>query len=269
MHYFRGLFGIQTIKVEKGKWIADPFLVENDGQTYLFVEYYIEKKKKASIAYYRFEKDEPIFGSVIIDEPYHLSYPCYFEMNNKKYILPESSAGNVLSLYECDSFPDSWHKKCDLIKGQKVVDSTVFKDESGTIHVFSYKKQGAFFNLDHYILNNDYSLSFIDSMQFKDNVGRPAGLFFYKGNSLYRPAQNCKRVYGESLLFYKVLLSENSFTEELTESEITIDSILVDGKYDRIHTFCSTNQFEVVDLFKEKFDLFRSIKIFVRSHKTK
>lgn len=258
----------QLVPVENDKWIADPFLIEENGETYLFVEYYLEKERKACLAYYKFENNLPVFGSIIIKEPYHLSYPCFFEMNGKKYILPESSAGNVLSLYECDRFPDRWHKKVDLITGQKVVDTTVYKDKNNVVHLFSYKKQSGKFYLQHYILNDDFSLDFIGDIQYDKNIGRPAGSFFFKDGNLFRPAQNCKDAYGKSLLFYKISIDDKNYSEEISE-EIKIDSIKIHGKFNRVHTFNCAGNLEVVDLFKEKFDLFRSIKIFIRSHRSK
>ena len=69
----------QVVDMPEGTCIADPFMYEADGEHYLFVELFENKKNKACIAYYKFIDGRPVYQGKIIEQPYHMSYPCVFE----------------------------------------------------------------------------------------------------------------------------------------------------------------------------------------------
>ena len=93
----------QVIDIAQDMWIADPMLFTTNGEHYLFVEVYEVKKGKASIGYYHFENDKPVYKGLIIENSYHMSYPCVFEHKGVYYMIPESSANNSISLYRAIS----------------------------------------------------------------------------------------------------------------------------------------------------------------------
>lgn len=249
-----------VIKTPEDMWIADPTMFESNGEHYLFVEVYEKKKKKAAIGYYQFENGTPKYKGLIIERPYHMSYPCVFSYENDFYMIPESSANNSVTLYKAIKFPSKWEKVKDLIVGDKYVDTTIVKHE-GKILLLSYKAnakkwQLMVFNLD--MKNN--KLKKINTIIYEKNIGRPAG-YVIKDK---RPAQNCSNKYGENILVYEIE-SYIPYKEYIVDS-IRVEDIKVDGNYDRVHTYTADTSYEVIDLYKEKIDLLHGIRIFKRAY---
>lgn len=250
-----------VINTPAGMWIADPTAYSVNGEHYIFVEVFEESKKKAAIGYYQFENGQPVYKGIIIENSYHMSYPCVFEYKDEQYMIPESSANDSISLYKAEHFPDKWVKVKDLVKGEKFVDSTVVSNGDGVV-VLSYRVCKNGWELVQFSLNmGNKTLSENSKISYCENVGRPAG-YIYDGNK--RPAQDCRKKYGENLLIYEVdslvPYKEHKLT---TISACTLKTV---DKYDRIHTYTQDGTYEVVDLFKEKIDLLHGLKIFYRAY---
>lgn len=142
------------VKTPKGQWIADPFLYETAGRTFLFVEQYFTEKQRAGIGVYEIINGEAVNNRIIIDNPYHMSYPCVFNCNGKHYMIPESSANNTIDLYEASHFPYEWKRVKSLISGEKYVDSTVYK-HGDKYYLISYKKDTKGWHLVLFLLDMD------------------------------------------------------------------------------------------------------------------
>lgn len=249
------------IETPKGMWIADPIMYTVNGEHYLFVEVFEEKKKKAAIGYYQFETGKPVYKGIIIENSYHMSYPCVFEYNGEHYMIPESSANDSISLYKAEHFPEKWTKEIDLVKGEKYVDSTVVSNDEG-IFILSYKTTKNGWQLVQFILDmENKSVKEKSTIDYNENVGRPGGYVFC-GNK--RPAQDCRKKYGENLLIYEV----DSYVpyREHRLRTISAKDIITIRNFERIHTYTEDGTYEVVDLFKEKIDLMHGIKIFCRAY---
>lgn len=249
------------IKTPKGIWIADPTLYTVDGEHYLFVEVYEEKKEKAAIGYYHFENNQPVYKGIIIENSYHMSYPNVFKYDGVHYMIPESSANDSISLYRSEHFPDKWTKAADLIKGEKFVDSTVVSNEKG-LFILSYRVAKSGWELVEFSLDmENYCLKEESVIHYDTNVGRPAGYIFDVNK---RPAQDSRKKYGENLLVYEV----DSFVpyKEHLIKIISTHSVNTAENYDRVHTYTEDGTYEVVDLFKDKIDLLHGVKIFCRAY---
>ena len=100
------LFKAEDVTDVSAKFVADPFLVK-EGETWnLFFEVYDNDTKQGDLAVatskntwtWNYEK-------VIIDEPFHLSYPYVFKSQGEYYLIPESYEDNSIRLYKADKFP--------------------------------------------------------------------------------------------------------------------------------------------------------------------
>lgn len=251
----KGTEKYNIIPVDKG-WIADPFLFEHEGENYLFVEYV--NGKKGDIAYYKFINNMPIFQKVIISEPYHLSYPCIFAHGTDVYMIPESADNHSIDLYKAKHFPDRWVKECQLAKGTFF--DTTFISYHEKQYLVSYRRTKGLFELVVFLFDIDNQrIKQIDRIQYKDNVGRPAGMFYEECGALIRPAQDCSKKYGENLIFYEVNGLDDEKMVESYKGLVTAEE--VDNRYQRIHTYNRNSLYETVDFFNEKFHLLRPIKL--------
>lgn len=254
-----------TVDTPEGTWIADPFLYESDGEHYLFVELYEIAKEKACIAYYRFVDGKPIYQGKIIDQPYHMSYPCAFSHQGEHYMIPETSANQSMDLYKAVHFPNEWEKVACLSSGTRYVDTTVLKQEDG-FKLVTYRKDGGSCYLDAFALDMEAKkLKPLASKKYDTNIGRPAGNFIV-GDALVRPAQDCARKYGESIILYQVERFEDGHFEEYEKSRIDVAELPMNVKADRIHTYNQDNKYECVDVYFEKLDFLHGVKTLWRGY---
>lgn len=259
-----GSLAYKKVKAPKDQWLADPFMYEDNERHFLFVEQYFNDKNRAGLGFYEIVDGEPVNNAVIMDNPYHMSYPCVFKYKDCHWMIPESSSNQTLDLYKATEFPSKWEHVTSLIKGRRVVDTTVFV-KGDDVFLLSYESVNDGFVLHALLLDmNSYSLSKIGEAHYNSNVGRPAGRLFEKDGKLYRPAQNCSTKYGESLYVYEVLeLNEHSYAERFAY-EIKCSDVKFEERFERIHTLNSDSRYEVVDVFQEHFDFFHWWKIFKR-----
>lgn len=256
----------KKVETLKGQWIADPFLYEEDGRHYLFVEQYFTDKQRAGIGVYDIVNGKAVNNRVIIDNPYHMSYPCVFHYNGEHYMIPESSANNTVDIYIAEEFPDKWKHVKSLIKGEKYVDSTVciLGEE---YYLLSYKKVEEGWDLVVFSIDmTNLELTKKAVEHFSTNIGRPGGFLFQEKGILLRPAQDCSKKYGESLIIYNVQGLEVSEIHETVQRVISPNDIKFPIPIDRIHTLNTDSIYEVVDVFKEKIDLLHGIRIFKRAY---
>ena len=113
------------------KFLADPFIVEENNECYIFFEKISYKlfSKGADIAVIKSKnlKDWNYLG-VALREPYHLSYPNVFKHKGVWYMIPGSNILDEIRLYESNNFPFDWKFKKTLIN-YRIVDATlIIKD---------------------------------------------------------------------------------------------------------------------------------------------
>jgi hypothetical protein len=114
------------------KFVADPFLVREDSVWYLFFEVYNTNSKQGDIAVATSNNTRKWnYERVVLDEPFHLSYPYVFNWQNDYYLIPESHETNSVRLYKAVDFPSQWSFLGTLIEGRDFVDPSVvhFNDE--------------------------------------------------------------------------------------------------------------------------------------------
>jgi hypothetical protein len=113
----------------RAKFIADPFVVRDEGNWWMFSEVYNLDTKLGEIALayssdgYRWD-----YQQIVLREPFHLSYPFVFKHEGAFYMIPESGNDNSVWLYRATSFPTHWVRDTQLLEGVHL-DSTLIQYE--------------------------------------------------------------------------------------------------------------------------------------------
>lgn len=247
----------RVIKNGLNGWAADPFPIEVDGKLYIFAEIFVYSKVKGCIGYTKFENNHFTPWKVIIEEPYHMSFPYLFYENGILYMCPETSASKRLYLYRCVSFPEKWVKDRILHANGNFSD-TVFYWEKDEIYGFSCEWHGI---EDHKLrlfrVDEDgctFSEGNMKTLPFY--LTRPAGKIFKEersGKNLM-VSQICKPKYGSGFIFKDFSINWPDYKEhELYK--VYPENICVDKKrnYVGTHTFNLSENYMVVDLVWERF----------------
>ena len=117
----------------EARFMADPFIVEENGEYYIFYEYFPSKMNSTwgDIAVLKStDLQNWEFLDVVLDEQFHLSYPQVFKHCGKWYMIPETGGAKEIRLYATDNFPYGWKLKKTLVKDRIVADATlIIKDD--------------------------------------------------------------------------------------------------------------------------------------------
>jgi hypothetical protein len=112
-----------------GHFLADPFILSSDQQSYCYVEDYDYAQAKACISVYELQNDRAVRIGPVIQERFHLSFPFLFRYQSRHYLCPESSAAREIRLYECAALPDQWRLKKILMSNIAAADTMLFEHE--------------------------------------------------------------------------------------------------------------------------------------------
>lgn len=253
---------------EGNYWCADPFVISECGLTYVFCECCQNDSKKGTIAVGEYINGTIKGMRVIIEQDYHMSYPCIFKYGSDFYMIPETEDNRTIELYRASLFPYEWELKKILKKNIRCVDCTVFMigDEIYVIgYIFDGKKNKiCVFQLD---IENE-TLILTDEFE-DDGTGRNAGNIISIDKRLFRPTQVSKKKYGESIVLKEIVSSGKNAYCEKQFSKLQGKDVFVKGenKVDRIHTFNRIGNVEIIDYSHDSFELFRPVKIIIRKLK--
>ncbi|MDD5165869.1 MAG: hypothetical protein PHQ57_00560 [Candidatus Omnitrophica bacterium] len=192
------------------EFVADPFMVNEQGIWYMFFEVMDSSLGKAEIGLATSsDACHWQYRQIVLSEPFHLSYPYVFKWGNEYYMIPESYNANSVKLYKAVDFPFKWAHVVDLLIG-------TFSDSS----VFHYADKWWMFTVDtlEYPSNNDrlklyYSqdlqgpwLEHVKSPVIKGNshIARPGGRVSVIGERIIRYAQDDYPRYGLRLYAFEI-----------------------------------------------------------------
>jgi hypothetical protein len=219
----------KSFKNEAIRFVADPFAINEDGIWYLFHEG-IGFDTTRGILYVTTSTDLKNWtpSKVVLDEPFHLSYPNVFKHNEDFYMIPESFESNEVRLYKSEDFPFKWKLEKVLLP-ISCVDSTIhIQDDIFWLFTcdapHSHNRLSLFYSND---LHGDWMEHPQSPIYVDDNQNsRPAGKIFQYKNSLFRVAQNCQPFYGHSVKVFEI---ETLNMNEYSETELTSNPILKGG----------------------------------------
>jgi hypothetical protein len=116
----------QDVTDVPAKFVADPFLMEEDSTWYLFFEVYNLNTEQGDLAVATSTDTKRWqYQQLILDEPFHLSYPYVFKWQGEHYLIPESFEANSIRLYRAVNFPTDWEFVTALVEGIERVDPSI------------------------------------------------------------------------------------------------------------------------------------------------
>jgi hypothetical protein len=202
------------------RFYADPFLFHWQGRTHLFVEDLDHRTNKGVISAVAFGPEGPLgVPTPVLEEPFHLSYPFVFAHGGAVWMIPETSQNRTVSLYRADPYPHRWVRERDLLTGIVASDATPIHFE-GRWWMFATLHDGAGAHSDMLglFLADDLLGPWrphpANPLLIDAGGARPAGAMLVREGSLWRPVQDCTRLYGGALGLAEVTtLTETAFAQ--------------------------------------------------------
>ena len=171
-------------------WFADPFILDvTDEHIYVLVEAMPRIVKKGVIAKLTILRDTMtiVKVDVVLEEPWHLSFPDIIRKDSNIYVLPEAAHSKQLHLYELPENGESMLKKVRTVCNDVVWDS-IFTDFFDEPMLFTACQND--YNLDIYHWDKKQELFILDKSITSDQQNmRMAGALFKVKDRIYCPSQ--------------------------------------------------------------------------------
>ncbi len=251
------LKGYRRLMPPKDRYWADPFVVAKNGRYFVFFEELPFKAGKAHISMVEIDAATGAASApvVVLDRPYHLSYPFVLEHDGQLYMVPESARNGTVEFYRCVDFPLRWKLERTLMEGVRCVDATFHRGTDRWWMFANVAAQGSrMFDDELHIFHADSLAG--EWMPHRRNpvksdarCARPAGQLYWRNGALYRPAQICAPLYGSGLSINRIVrLTPTEYAERQVERILPSrrDGIL------GVHTVNRAGDLTVIDAFTRR-----------------
>lgn len=207
----------------EASYVADPFMIIDDGKYYVFFEVFNWETLQGDIGYaesndgYNWE-----YKKIILDETFHLSYPYVFQWQNDYYLIPESNEDLSVRLYRAVSFPEKWEYLGNLLSGYHYSDPSIFQyDDKWWLFVTNTPDDG--------VMNLYYSNNLFENwmahplnpiVRYNKHIDRGAGRVIIYNDRPYRFTQDGYPDYGSQVFAFKITdLTEKTYAESIVSEE--------------------------------------------------
>jgi hypothetical protein len=206
---------------EKDRYWGDPFIIKRENQYYIFVEEKLYATGLGRIVCLTLDEQGNLYSHpVVLERPYHLSYPFIFDFQGELYMLPETASQRTLEIYRCTHFPDEWTLVKTLMTDIYAVDATLLEHQDNWWLFANVKGPGgsSLDALHLFYAKNPLTEKWTPHPRnpiVRDiRSARPAGRIFMQDGKLIRPSQDSSRRYGYAITFNRILkLSEHEYEE--------------------------------------------------------
>ena len=117
----------RSIDNPPGRYLADPFVIRRDGRDFCFVEDFDCAASRGCISVYELGPERAERLGVVIDEPFHMSFPYLFEYDGALFMCPETSAIRDIRIYRCVDFPLKWQLEKIVMSDFIAADTMLFE----------------------------------------------------------------------------------------------------------------------------------------------
>jgi hypothetical protein len=146
------------------------------------------------------------YRHIVLDEPFHLSYPHVFKWAGEYYMTPESRQAGELRLYKASRFPERWTLSKVLMRGN-FADPSLLR-HAGRWWLFTEANPDRNDTLRIYLsekLTGPYLEHPRSPVVYKDpERSRPAGRILTWEGTILRFAQDCYPTYGNKVRAFQV-----------------------------------------------------------------
>ena len=204
----------------KDRFWADPFPVTFGGRRFIFFEELPYATMKGHLSCIEVKPDGSITEpQLVLDRPYHLSYPFVFQWRGTYYMIPETSQAKTVELYRCRSFPGEWEMETTLLENVNAVDTTLVEIAGEWWMFTSIAVEGVREVFELHLFHSETPFGPWKPHRHNpvkcDISARPAGAVIKQNGKLYRPTQTA---YGESVLIHKI---DRINADEFEETQVS------------------------------------------------
>lgn len=238
---------------------ADPFIIEKEDKLFVFYEAFsfLNSKGvlKCRVLNSDMEEIEDIKLEGFDDLRCHLSFPFLFYLDDKLFMIPESSERKEVILFQSIDFPVRWEKVKVLLSDVEYTDNVFFTLEGVSYLISTTLDNEMVIHTASDLLHDWEKIE--PSLKLCNYHHRGAGTPYSINNKNYILTQECQpEEYGKSIYIKELIkLNPLSFEERLVAN---IDPII--NKSAGIHTLNFSENYVVYDAKNLIFSFFSPLK---------
>lgn len=240
------LSGFKEIVMPRGtSEMADPFVWEANGHTHLLFEEIPEGSRRGRLCSVELT-EEGVAGemTIVLERPFHLSYPCVVPWNRDLFLLPEMYDSGRLDLFRFTNFPSKVEFAATVLDFG-VVDTTPLLLD-GYWYFFTTTAE-PFMETMLFVsdrLESGWKLHPASPISGSVRNSRSAGNLIRKNGRLLRPTQDCSVRYGYAITVNEITrLTPTEFEEHKVN---WIGPTWAPGLL-ASHTWNESDRFQVID----------------------
>jgi hypothetical protein len=188
------------------EFVADPFMVLENGNWYMFFEVLNKSTAKGDIGLATSNDGfNWNYQKIVLDESFHLSYPYVFKWDNNYYMIPESCQAKSIRLYKAVNFPTDWELEKVLLDERDFADASIFYFDSRWWILTAASKGNTLFLYYSDELTGPW-IEHPQSPVIKDDnrVARPAGRAIVLNDKIIRYTQDVRYIYGNKVRAFEI-----------------------------------------------------------------
>ena len=215
------------LPVPSGSWsyFADPFIWQHQGQLWLLVEEFEYLNNRGRLRCIPLDESlKPGVPGPMMSLGCHASFPFLFEHEDTLFMVPETSWGNCVDLFVCESFPGKWRHAARLLDGIDAADTVLFQHDGLYWMITSIRedRQNKARWLSIYFCNDllhgtwqPHPVNKLKKFEgTRHSTGRNGGAIVHHDGHLLRVAQDNHDYYGQSIRIMQIdKLSTTDFSE--------------------------------------------------------
>jgi hypothetical protein len=211
------VFTAHDVSDVKAVFVADPFMISDGEGWTMFFEVLNAAELKGQIgAATSMDGRRWTYRGIVLDEPFHLSYPYVFRWAGDIFLIPEAWEAEGIGLYRAVHFPDRWERVAVLVRGS-FADASILRHE-GRWWLFACATPFGHDTLRLFIADEltgpwrEHPASPL--VEGDCRKARPGGRVTVWDGRLLRFTQDCHPAYGTAVRAFEILeLTPGSYRE--------------------------------------------------------
>lgn len=239
-----------TIPDPRFRFYADPFPFSHEGRDYIFVEELDHRENKGKISVIPFGEQGPSGpAELVLEEPWHLSYPFLIRHQGQIWMIPESLASRSVFIYRADPFPHRWVREAALLSGIGASDATVI-EHGGRFWMLAtvWNEEGSWADTLSIFSAPDlfgpWEPHGGNPVLIDQASARSAGRIIERGGKLWRPVQDCTNGPGTGVGLAEILQLDAERYEQKVRGVLRAPR---DWPGRRLHTLNRAGRLECID----------------------
>lgn len=198
------------------RFVADPFAVNENDVWYLFFEISSVSTHQGEIGLATStDTTNWVYKQIVLNEPFHLSYPYVFKWDGTYYMIPESHEAKTVRLYRADPFPLHWTHITDLVQGDYTDPTIVRYNNRWWLFTCSGRNENMMIFYADELTGPWYAHAKNPVIALDRTRARCGGRIREVNGRLIRFAQDCLDRYGHRLLGFEITtLTPDSYSEQ-------------------------------------------------------